>query len=218
MPPLARVLFLLGLAGLVAFALGACSKSPTEPAPKPSAHRTVTAVVTDSLGAPIDGASLTWVSLTDSAGLLELRTASTDADGENLQVLREGGWIVGATTSGSGPRLRAAGASFVVAGDWRAAADTQVVRLVVHTSAIASGTCTLAGRVDHSGTLVSGWLPLVAATDADGHWALEGLPLGRWELTFEHFGFKLGIATVTVTTPGQNVAAPALQLLSDPLP
>lgn len=218
MPSPRRALAALVPCLALALALGACAKSPTEPEVMPRVRRTVTVVLTDSLGAPLEGANLTWVSLTDSAGIAEIRTASTDADGENAQLLHEGGWMVGASAAGTGPRSRAAGASLVVAGAYRAATDTQLVRLVAHTSAIASGTCTLAGRTDHSGTLVNAWLPFLAATGSDGHWSIEGLPIGRWELVFEHFGFKVGSATAVVTTPGQNVTVPAVQLVSDPLP
>jgi len=71
-------------------ALASCSDSPTEPEPRATVHRTVTAVVTDSLGAPAPNAAVMWVAMFDSAGIAETRFDLSDAEGANLQVLARG--------------------------------------------------------------------------------------------------------------------------------
>jgi len=197
------------IAGL--FALASCSEDPTEPAPKVTVHRTVTAVLRDSLGDPIAPASLVWTAQFDSAGLTEVRYASTDANGENRQVLAQGGWIV---TTAPGPR--AAGASLVVAGEERAPTDTQVVLLTVHAGSRLQGTVMLAGRTDHRGTLVTGDAGGFTFTDSTGAWGLDGVPLGRWTMWTEHHGFKSAVFQVVVVTPGSMVTAPPVTVLSEP--
>lgn len=198
-------------AGLVA--LASCAESPVTPPPQPAAHRTVTVVVTDSLGAPVPNAADFWIAEFDSAGVAETRLAPTDVEGADLQVLAEGPWLV---TTAAAPPSRVAGSSFVVHGAERALADTQVVRLVLHTGSRASGMATLAGRSEHSGTLVSAATGGFAVTDSTGAWTMDGLPLGRWTLTMFHFGFRLGIAQAVVTVPGSAVAVPTVRLISDP--
>jgi hypothetical protein len=193
-------------------ALASCSDSPTEPEPTPVVHRTVTVVVRDSLGAPAANAAVIWVALFDSAGLAETRFGNSDAEGEDLQVLAEGPWLV--TAAAMPPRV--AGGSFVVSGAGRAAADTQVVRIVLHTGSRASGVTTLAGRSEHSGTVVSSEAGAVAVTDSTGAWTIGDLPLGRWTLSMYHFGFQLGSAQAIVTTPGSQVVVPAVSLVSSP--
>ncbi len=192
-------------------ALASCSDSPTEPEPTPVVHRTVTVVVRDSLGAPAPNADVVWVAQFDSAGLAETRFGVSDAEGEDLQVLAEGPWLV---TAAMPPRV--AGGSFVVSGAGRAAADTQVVRIVLHTGSRASGVTTLAGRGEHSGTLVSSEAGAVAVTDSTGAWTLGDLPPGRWTLSMYHLGFQLGSAQAVVTTPGSQVVVPAVSLVSSP--
>ena len=193
-------------------ALASCSDSPTEPEPQPVVHRTVTVVVRDSLGAPAPNAALMWVAQFDSAGIAETRFSISDAEGTDLQVLAEGPWLVTAAAMSS----RVAGGSFVVSGVGRAAADTQVVRIVLHTGSRASGVATLAGRSEHSGTLVSSQAGAFALTDSTGAWTISDLPLGRWTLTMFHFGFKVGVAQAVVTVPGSAVTVPTATMTSDP--
>jgi len=201
------------LAVLALGALASCGKSPTEPPPRAVVHRTVTVVVADSLGAPAVNAAVVWVARFDSAGVNETRFSPTDDEGADLQVLAEGPWVVSVAAA---LPARVAGASFVVSGAARAAADTQVVRLVLHTGSRVTGSATLAGRTEHSGTIVSSETGAFAVTDSSGAWALGDVPLGRWPLTMFHFGFALGTAEAVVTTPGSTVVAPAVHLISSP--
>jgi hypothetical protein len=198
------------LAGSLAL-VSCANDSPTEPAPKVTVHRTVTAVLRDSLGQPVAGASLVWTAQFDSAGLVEVRYATTDADGENLQVLAQGGWIVTTT-----PGPQAAGASLIVSGDERAPADTQLVRLTTHAASRLRGKVTLAGRTDHRGTIVSGDVGGLAVTDSTGAWAMDGVPLGRWTLWTSQHGFESAVFQVLVITPGSLVIAPPVTVVSEP--
>jgi hypothetical protein len=205
--PLAAAVLLAGV-----FALPSCGTDPSEPVPRPTVHRTVTAVVRDSLGAPVADAVVSWTAGFDSAGLIETRFDFSDVDGASMQVIAEGPWLVTAD-SPSGP---VAGAGFQVSGPERAAVDTQLVALVLHTGSRVTGLATLAGRTDHHGILVSGEAGGLSVTDSTGAWSLDGVPLGRWTFTMFKLGFRLGIAQVTVTAPGSSLAAPAVQLVSDP--
>jgi hypothetical protein len=196
----------------LAVAMASCGRSPTEPVPPVTMHRTVTVLVRDSLGAPAADAGVFWVARFDSADIGETRFSRSDDDGVALQVLAEGPWVVTVTASSA----RVAGASFVVAGEWRAAADTQVVRLVLHAASRLTGSATLAGRGEHSGTLVSSEAGVVAVTDSTGAWAMDGIPLGRWPLTMFHFGFAKGLTEAVVTIPGSVVVAPPVSMISSP--
>jgi len=195
-----------------ALAAGSCGRSPTAPEPPVTVHRTVTVVVRDSLGAPASNAAVSWIARFDSADTGETRSSVTDAEGADLQVLAEGPWVVTA----DGQLGRVAGASFVVADERRAAADTQVVRIELHTGSWITGKATLAGRSEHSGTLVSCEAGAFAVTDSTGAWALDGIPLGHWPLTMFHFGFAVGATEAVVTTPGSVVAAPPVSMISSP--
>jgi hypothetical protein len=200
------------LAGLVA--LASCGPSPTEPVTRARVHRSVTAAVRDSTGVPAAGIPIRWIAQFDSAGLVDIRVDESDEAGESVQRLADGGWLVTAGPAAGGSRV--AGASLVVAGPERAATDTQVVRLVLHTSSRATGTVTLAGRADHSGTIVATEAGALAVTDADGAWTLEGLPLGHWTVTMSHPGFRLGIVPLTIGVPGSSVPVPPVSLVSEP--
>jgi hypothetical protein len=211
-----RSLRLASLPLALALAAGSCGDSPTAPggaSAHPPVYRSVTAVLRDSLGAPIEGASTRWISPVQANGLVEIRLAETHAGGVDSQLLWDGVWTVVASF-GSG----ASGAQFTVAGPERAESDTQQVDLVGHTASSASGTCVIAGRTDHSGTFVSGLFPGVAVTGADGAWSLAGIPLGHWTVTMQHAGYKTGIVSLDVTAPGSAIAAPTVRLDSDPLP
>lgn len=198
------------LAGSLAL-VSCANDSPTEPAPKVTVHRTVTAVLRDSLGNPVEGASLAWTAQFDSAGLTEVRLATTDEDGLSMQVLAQGGWIVATT-----PGPQAAGASLVVNGEERALADTQVVALTMHTASRMQGTVLLAGRTDHRGTIVSGDVGGSTVTDSTGAWALDGVPLGRWTVKMEQFGFEKAVLLVDVIAPGSVASVPPVTLVSEP--
>lgn len=205
----------LALAGALlagSLALASCANdSPTEPVPKVTVHRTVTAVLLDSLGDPIAGENLAWTAQFDSAGLIEVRHSSTDFYGMDMQVLAQGGWIV--TTL---PGARAAGASLIVNGEERAPADTQVVRLTMHTSSRVRGRVLLAGRTDHRGTIVTGDAGGFTITDSTGVWVLDGVPLGRWTIWTEHHGFERAQFMVEVVVPGSVVIAPPVTVVSAP--
>lgn len=211
-PALARAAVLL--AGVLW--LPACGVTPTEPTPPATVHRTVTAVVSDSLGGPSAYGLFVWTALFDSAGVTTTIVAGGDGAGENLQVLTEGPWLVYAQRVPHTGQV--AGASFAVSGPQRALADTQVVELALHTASRVSGTATLAGRSDHSGILVScaGAPFLGATTDATGAWSIDGLPLGRWTLRMEKLGFKVGMQGAVVASPGSNLTLPPIRLISDP--
>ncbi len=205
---------LAALAMATAVLAASCSRSPTAPRPVATVRRSVAVLVADSLGAPAVGVPVTWISQFDSAGTAILLGGATGSDGVAEAVLAEGGWIV-ATGAGS-PFALVAGASFIVAGSVRAPADTQLVRLVLHTGSRLAGVVTLAGMPDHRGTVVFGTFVGLAETDSTGAWAMDGVPLGRWLVTAYHPAFQEGIVTVAVTTPGSNVTAPSMTLRSEP--
>ena len=203
------------IAGL--FVLASCSEYPVEPKPKAPLQRTVTAVLRDSLGDPIANVGLFWTAqfLSDGGETLML-SGFSDEDGENHQVLTQGGWIVTAGPISPQAAPRVAGASLVVAGGERAPSDTQVVDLTMHTGSRMQGIVTLAGRTDHRGTAITNDLGTTTYTDSTGAWALYFVPLGRWTILMGHFGFKTAIDHVDVVTPGSVVIVPPVALVSDP--
>jgi hypothetical protein len=203
----------VALASLLSL-VASCARHPTQPGSTDETRRTVSALVMDSLGEPAANASVTWISRDDSAALT-VTEGMTDGSGIAQQVLHNGGCIVTAGENGGAIAL-AAGASFVVAGVSRAAADTELVRLVLHTASRASGRVTLAGRTDHHGTTVVASTGGLAVTDSTGGWSIGDLPPGSWDFTAMQVGFAEGIGTLHVTQPGSIVTAPTLTLVSSP--
>ncbi len=193
---------------------GACSTHPTAPTRTPAAtvHRTVTALITNSLGAPVPDVLVTWISRFDSAGSATVLVGISDDDGESRVVLAEGGWIV--TTGLVGTSV--AGSSLLVAGASRAAADTQLVRLALQAASHVSGQVTLAGRTEHGGTIVFAGIGEPVSTSGSGAWSMDGVPPGTWPFTASHLGFREGISQFTVPRPGSDVRAPSLTLPSEP--
>lgn len=210
MPRVSSTGFLAAALALVLFT--SCERKPTEPTPAPTMHRTVTVEVRDSLGARIADAGVTWVAQFDSAGIADVRGGLTDAEGAAIEVLAEGPWLAVATS----PSGTVAGATFQVSGASRAAADTQLVRLVLHTASSLTGIAVLAGRTEHSGTLVTAMVGDPVVTDSTGAWTIQDVPVGRWSLTMFHLGFDLGLTHAVVTTPGSEVAVPTVTLVSNP--
>lgn len=203
---------LLALAVLGALALGACSRSTQPQTSGPRLRRTVTIVVRDSLGALAANRSLSATATFDSAGFVEVHTGVTDADGEVVLTLAEGGWAA-YTGAASG----VAGSSFDVPGRERNPADTIAVRLTLSTPSTARGVVTLAGRTHHEGTIVSGTeLFVLASTDSLGGYELDLLPPGHWTVTMFHLGFRVGLATANILAPGSVDTLAAVQLVSDP--
>lgn len=192
----------------------ACTQKVTGPAADAVVRRTVTAVLADSLGYRISGESVTATSLTDSAGLATVVFATTDGDGAAVFTLRNGPWALSAVSSDA-PPLAAAGIA-IIPGSTRPAADTIAVHLTLHTASAVSGRRLLAGRSDHSGTMISvvetGSFTL---TTSDGSFLLANLPPGHWTLTSYHLGFAFGVTAFQVTTPASSVVIADETLLSD---
>jgi hypothetical protein len=191
--------------------LSACASRTTGPQNAATVHRTVTFTLTDSLGAPEAGVTIWVTALFDSAGFGQFMSVDTDASGNAWVVLAEGPWAASAKEFGLPGRT--AGSTFVVPGATRPLADTIAARLRFVTASTASGTVTLQGRSDHRDTIISLEGPFTfAVTDSLGHWSLEGLPPGTWTLGAYHPGFRLGVAPLTVPSPGSDVAAGSMVL------
>jgi hypothetical protein len=200
---------------LAAVLATSCSEAPTSPPFTRTVHRTAAVVVHDSLGAPAEGATVRLVAEFDSAGIAPVVIATTDADGVAVVVLAQGGWGVHGLASGSDQKV--AGATFIVPGFTRPEIDTIVVRLVLHTPSVAQGRALLGNRTEHGGTIVAcPPAPPVAVTDSSGGFVLDLLPLGRWTITMHHPGFRLGLADIDLTTPGDTLTVADVHLVSDP--
>jgi len=196
--------------------VGGCSHHPSAPLPLPPIHRTVRIVVSDSLGLPASDVAVRIVSKHDSAGVARVALGSTDAQGAVELVLVEDSWGVHALQNA--PR-RVAGATFTVPGRTRPAADTIQVVLTLHTPSVARGRALLGGRTDHSGTSVDcPPVPAAQITDSTGAYVIDLLPPGFWTITMFAFGFRLGVAPIHVTAPGETLSVRDVVLTSDPLP
>jgi hypothetical protein len=198
------------LAAAMATSLFGCFARTSAPRPTVGIHRTVTAIVRDSLGAPQANVDVHWFGELDSAGTVDVRTGLTDAAGKAVEVLGEGRWRI---LAGPSSDSFVAGATFDVPGASRAAADTELVQLDLHTSSIVHGTVTLAGTTHYNGTIVAVdfFLP-VTTTDSTGAYVIDDMPLGTWPLILEHFGYALDTLTIAATTPGSDLPQPAVQL------
>jgi len=199
---------------LVSVLVVSCS-APTDPPITRTIHRTVAVVVHDSLGTPAGAATVRLVAEFDSAGIAPVVIATADAAGVAKAVLAQGGWGVHALASGSAQQ--AAGARFTVPGPTRPEVDTIVVRLTLHTPSVARGRALLESAAEHRGTTVGcPPAPPVAITDATGAFFLDLLPLGHWTITMHHPGFRLGLAYIDVTTPGDTLTVADVRLVSVP--
>lgn len=195
----------------LAFAAG-CSASRTTAPPVALVRRAVTVLVADSLGAPAAGVFVRAIAMADSGGFGALTTGTTDEDGAvRFAALPEGAWAF-ACASGAAPG-RAAGATTIVPGAARPAADTLVVRLTLHTASSASVRRTLSDAADPEGTIVqvveTGAL---AFTDAAGDGTLDALPVGRWTLASVRYGYATHYAPFEVSAPGSALALPPIAL------
>lgn len=190
-----------------------CAETPTSPTLAQFLRRSTAVVVRDSLGSPADGAAVQVVAEFDSAGIVPVALATTNADGVAMLVLAEGTWGVHARTNAS----TVAGATFTVPGKTRAKLDTVVVRLTLHTASVARGRALLPFGTNHKGTTVGcppG--PSISETDSSGVYVLDQLPLGHWTITMNHPGYLLGLAEIDVTTPGATVTAADTYLVPGP--
>ena len=195
-------------AALVAALLTSCGETSTGPSVARTIHRSTAVVVSDSLGVPAAGAAVQVVAEFDSAGLVPVVLATTDADGIASVVLTEGTWGVHAKTNA---RI-VAGATFTIPGKTRAGSDTVMVRITLHTASAARGRALLL-TTNHGGTVVGcPPAPSVSVTDSSGAYALRQLPLGHWTITMHHPGYALGLAEIDVTSPGDTVTVPDTHL------
>ena len=185
----------------------ACEHKPTQPR---TTTRTVTAILSDSLGSSFGSATLYW-SRTASDGSITALVGLTDGSGANRQDLEAGAWTV--TTHVPG---RVAGASFAVAGSERASSDSEVVRLTLHTPSTATGVALLAGRTDHRDIQIASAFLWLAGTDSTGTWSYSQLAPGRWTLEFDAFGYRTVTTDVTVPAPGSTVRVDTLRLVPGP--
>jgi hypothetical protein len=194
-----------------------CARNITAPTPPASIHRTVTVTLLDSLGAPVVDQQVTIIALVDSAGTVSTSFGRTDANGNARFVLRDGPWAAASeplTVATPPARHRVAGTTFVVAGASRPAADTVRVPLRLATASRVTGTTTLAGRADYHGIIVSteALLYPFATSDALGHWTLEDLPPGTWNITMFQLGYGMVTRPVVVPAPGSTVVMPPVQM------
>jgi len=195
---------------LLAAAVAGCSHEPaTRFGPGPIQRETAVLVV-DGAGTPVPGATVLAV----SADLVQAFSGTTDAGGLAHFTLTEGRWAVSThVTPGSGPPL-AAGSTGRILGAGSGIPDTAMFRLRLGIQSVATGTFQLAGRANHSGTLVS-VVELLSETNTDstGAWRLTGLPPGVWTGLAENPGFKIAVFDLPV--PGVDdtitVASQVLQ-------
>ena len=211
---LALVCSALAMLGLTA---GGCARKTTAPVPAPALTRTVSVVLTDSLGAPVAGEQVGALGLFLISGTVTTTFATTDGAGVARFLLEEGPWSVAVeplTVAAPPARRQVAASTFVVPGATRPRTDTLVVHLVLATASSASGTATLAGANRHDGSIVSTFecLYSVATTDSLGSWRLDDLSPGTWTVTAMHIGYPMAFQTVTVHAPGSDVVVPAMQL------
>lgn len=206
------------LAVLVLLASGCSSSRSTRPVVPRGTPRDVALVATDSLGAALPDLLVRATSLTDSAGLARVQVAVADAQGVARFALLPGPWAF--TASLGGVPERVLGASAIVPGDERPEGDSVRVDATAHTASTVSGRVRLRGSVDHAGTLVGlGVAAAYTVTDANGDFALGGVPVGAWAVTAWHGGYRLGVWRVDVPAPGSALVVPEDSLAtSDDLP
>ena len=200
--PLARLVFAVS-----AVAIAGCGHDPaTRFAPAP-VERATTVIVRDALAAPVANATVFAVRLDEIETLV---AGATDAAGAAHFTLAEGRWAVSTRVARGAGLAQVAGSTGRVPGAVPGVADTVLFRLVLATESVAMGHSTLAGRTDHSGTIVSAVeLPALASTDATGAWTLASLPPGVWTGIATHFGFRTAVFDLVVPAPNDTVTVAA---------
>jgi len=188
------------LLACLALGFGGCGHDPaTRLAPAPVVHSTAVSV-RDTLGSPVEGASVFAIRL----DVFDSALGHTDAAGVATFSLAEGRWAVYARelpTSSAPPLV--AGSTGRILGSTAGVPDTVLFRLQLARQSVATGRVTLSGRSDHSGTLVSVVeFPNAATTNAAGDWELGGLPPGVWTGTTDQFGFRTAVFDLPV--PGSD--------------
>ena len=157
---------------------------------------TVTGKVTNTAGAPVQGASVS------SGG----NGAITGADGAYTLQLAAGSATLTAALAG----YQSASATVTIT----AAASTQAATLQIQPINPGNVTGTV---VNNSGAGLSGASVIAAGlntlTAANGSYALNNLPAGSTNITASLTGFQSGSTTVTVTA-GTTTSAPAITLVS----
>ena len=195
---------------LLAPVLASCSREPGAALVLAPVERATTVVVHDALDAPVTALSVFALHLDG----VEVIAAPTDATGAARFTLVAGRWAVSATLSpGSGP-AQVAGSTGTVRGAGSGLPDTVLYRLRLAPESVASGDVRLAGRLDHSGTLVSiDELPGFARTDQNGAWRLTALPPGIWTGLAIQPGFKIGVFDIIIPAPADTVVLADTALL-----
>lgn len=175
----------------------------------------VAAVVTTATGDPVSGIVVSAVRLDAAGETVDL----TDSLGIAAFDLEDGRWCLSARgPAGPAPR-QVAGSTGRVGGRPPGSPDTVLYRLQLAAEAVASGSATLAGRGDHSGTTVAlAGLAATVTTGPSGAWEFTGLPPGVWTVLVEHAGFQSAAFDLIVPAPGDTVSRVEWTLQPTPLP
>ena len=217
--PVARHVFLRSLVPFLG-ALGSCVVSSCSPESRavigsgtPTAP--VAAVVTTATGDPVSGIVVSAVRLDAAGETVDL----TDSLGIAAFDLEDGRWCLSARGPAAPAPRQVAGSTGRVGGRPPGSPDTVLYRLQLADEAVASGSATLAGRGDHSGTTVAlAGLAATVTTGPSGAWEFTGLPPGVWTALVEHAGFQSAAFDLIVPAPGDTVSRVEWTLQPTPLP
>jgi hypothetical protein len=199
----ARSLVRAALALLLPALSGCSAESKGGITPAPVTRATAVAVH-DALDTPVTSATVFAVRVDVLATVV---ASPTDALGIAHFTLGAGRWAVSARIGGGSSPAQVAGSTGFVTASATGAPDTVLFRLQLATESFVTGHCTLAGRTDHSGTIVSALeLPTLASTNASGAWTLAGLPPGVWTGYATHLGYAPAVFDLIVPAPDDTLA------------
>jgi hypothetical protein len=194
---------------LLAMLLAGCSASPTRPLAATSTG-SVAAHVAARAGGAAASATLFLDATFPINGYDFLVTGMSDANGDcAFHQIPAGTYILSASLAGDGVR-----ADTVRVGDGsETTADLQLVL-----PSRVGGRTLLTNRTHHDGTMVTcdGTTFALAVTDSSGAWLLNGVPPGRWTVTFFQLGFLIGTLVADVPAEDSDVTLADLTLLPDP--